>query len=772
LKARLKNVSWLLAGLLLLSAAIFCLWVSRRPLPWEIPEHLNSPPQRNSLEVREEQADRTIWAKEKMAEACGHTFETFWDSINASTNKLAVAGAFSAGEVLLPKWGATQDLSHGIQLIRSIDVERVLGSAQWGPWLNRFSQAGWVLDNVEFRHNQFETDSQDLPYRSHIYFNARLSNHNQLQRVILEGDLVVSWETNSPIQALPKVKRIDASHLTLKSRIGEPFFTKTLQETITPADKTGLIDPLILSDLDGDGFSEIILAASNLVYRRTGTNQYKPQALCKYPVPFISTALLADFDGDGFPDFLCANGRGLFLFKGSSSGKFDEPPKLVWEAKPPLKNAMVLTCGDILHSGRLDVFLGQYKVPSLGQIIRPHYYDANDGFPSYLLRNDGRGNFTDVTGSSGLAAKRWRRTYSASFADLDGDGYLDLMVVSDFAGLDLYQNDGSGHFTEVTRDWIPESHAFGMASAIADFNVDGRPDLLMIGMPSPTVSRLEKLGLWRPYSDADPVFRSAMTYGNRLYLSKPGGGFEQTSLNDSIANSGWSWGCAAVDFDNDGFPDVYIANGLETKKTVQDYESEFWLHDIFIDDSADETSASRYFLHKFDQTRGSGWSYGGYEKNRLFLNQGGASFVEVGHLGGISIEEDSRNVVADDLDGDGRMDLVVTTFEVWPEVKQTLRIYRNELPDAGHWIGFRFPHNTKSAVGARITIYYAGRSATCEIITGASHRSESAAMAHFGLGRVGQIDSAEVHWADGTGTHFSELKADRYYPVNGAPNVP
>src|SRR2546427_8651179 len=118
---------------------------------------------------------------------------------------------------------------------------------------------------------------------------------------------------------------------------------------------------------------------------------------------------------------------------------------------------MVLTCGDIDHDGDLDLFLGQYRVPTLGQALKPFYYDANDGYPAHLLLNDGHGNFTDAT-NGGFEAKRWRRTYSASFVDLNEDGDLDLLVVSDFAGMDLYRNNGHGQFTDVTREWIIEPH--------------------------------------------------------------------------------------------------------------------------------------------------------------------------------------------------------------------------------------------------------------------------------------------------------------------------
>ena len=170
-----------------------------------------------------------------------------------------------------------------------------------------------------------------------------------------------------------------------------------------------------------------------------------------------------------------------------------------------------------------------------------------------------------------------------------------------------------------------------------------------------------------------------MTYGNRLYLGRPGGGFEQADLGQSVARSGWSWGCSAFDCDNDGFPDIYITNGHDSRQTVREYEPEFWLHDIYIDRSVDDVSATAYYMAKFARTRGQGWSYGGRDKNRLFLNQQGASFLEVAYLFGVGAEEDSRCVATADLDGDGRMDLLFTTLQQWPQSKQTLQVYRNNL---------------------------------------------------------------------------------------------
>src|SRR5439155_3020064 len=217
----------------------------------------------------------------------------------------------------------------------------------------------------------------------------------------------------------------------------------------------------------------------------------------------------------------------------------------------------------------------------------------------------------------------------------------------------------------------------------------------------------------------------------------------------------------------DGFTDVYIANGHETNQSARDYEPQFWLHDIYAGNSRDDVATSAYFMAKFGRTRGRGWSYGGYEKNRLYLNQRGHSFVEAGHLMGVALEEDSRAVVTDDLDGDGRMDLLVTTFETWPQPKQTLRVFKNTLEDGGNWIGIRLQQHkgSVSPIGARVTLRYPGGTSVQPIVTGDSYRSQQANTVDFGLGNVERVDSIEIKWTNGQTRTLREPLVNRYHAV-------
>lgn len=635
-----------------------------------------------AFEAQERQVAETVWAKELLAQDCGRTIEALWDALNASTNKLGVLASFPLSEVLLPAWRTPQRWAHGIILRAPAGAGTRLAAPQWQAFVEGVARSGWQLLQTEFRHVRFETDAAGQPGQSRFYFSAHLTNPARPERAILEGDLIVDWAARRPEEEFLPIQRVDASHLTQRTRAGEPPFQLVLQEQFTLPDQSALVDALLLHDLDGDGLAEIILPLRNLLYRRGADGGYLAESLCPAAAGELFTGLIADFDGDGAADLLAEQQAGLVLFTGSPQGRFGQPGRKVWAPEPPLQNTMTLTCGDIDRDGDLDVFLGQYRNPGPGQVLRPGYYDANDGYPSFLLLNDGLGRFVDATVASGLERKRWRRVFSASFVDLDDDSDLDLLVVSDFAGVDLYRNDGQGRFTDVTAQWVAEPWAFGMAHALADFNADGGLDFLMIGMNSPTADRLEHLNLHRPHPRYDPAMRRHITFGNRLYLRRAEGGFEQPPLNQFLARTGWSWGCGAADFDNDGFTDLYIANGYQTQQTVRDYETEFWLHDLFVDDSVDEATATMYFGAKFSRTRGRGWSYGGYEKNRLLFNQRGGAFLEVAHLFDVALEADSRHVVTDDLDGDGWVDLLVMTSEVWPQARQVLRVYRNVLGEA------------------------------------------------------------------------------------------
>lgn len=728
-------------------------------------EILKMAKQLGELQEAEAKIAERVFAKELVAERAGRVVEQFWDELNHALNRWAVVSEFGFGKIWIGSYEQPFKLPHAIAIYEPLTNRAVIQTQdEFRSYIAPLTN-DWQIVQTEFRHNRFDAGSKSIPAKSTFYISLHLANTNGAMRAIVEGDLAITWNANFSIS------EIDAGRLQIRTRNGEPPFTEILNKTVSAPPGSFFIDPLITYDLKGEGTPEIILAAANLVLHRDAEGKYQSAQFLEEDPGLVFTGVIADFTGDGIPDFLCAKFEGLFLYQGAAGGKFPSPGRQVWVASPHLNYGQVLTCGDIDGDGDLDIFLAQYKPPyQKGQMPSP-WFDATDGHPSYLLVNDGKGNLSDATEASGLGVKRSRRTYSASFVDIDNDGDLDLVVVSDFSGLDTYANDGHGHFADLTGKWAPAAKAFGMAHTFADFNHDGALDLLMIGMNSPTADRLNALGLVRA-GHHDIGARQADAFGNRLLLWNENK-LEQSDLAKYIARSGWSWGASAFDFDNDGWADVYIANGHETRSSVREYEPEFWLHDIYVGSSRDSAVNYAYFESKNQQTRYVGFSYGGNERNRFFRNLAGGetrsgvqSFTEVAFLLGVALPEDSRNVLADDLDGDGRMDLLVTTFEIYPEKKQTIRIFKNNLPDAGNWIGFRFAEqHGKSPIGAKVTIHYGNQMETKQIVTGDSFRTQHSPTVHFGIGAASAVDRAEIRWINGPALALTNLPANHWQVV-------
>jgi hypothetical protein len=772
----------LLLGLLLaVTAAAW--WVrSKAPArrPGAVPAATNLLAALMALEAREAAAAQTIWPLELEAQRHGRVFEDLWDSLNRVTNKLAALAAFDPGQVVLPNFAPPTELPHDIRLYvpKASSAGPELAAAAWRAWLAARIAEGWELEHLEFRHNRFSPAAAGQSAESLFGFRAHLTRRTAPDfgetRAVLEGDLRVVWTAGDADAEQPAPRLVDARRIELKTRAGPPGFVEELRETVSPPPRSHFIDPLILHDLDGDGTVEVILVSANRVYRRQQEGRWAGEPLCREAPGAIFIAALADFDRDGVADLLAAKFDGLYLLPGSPGGRFTAPWQRVWAAPERIRYGQVLACGDVDGDGDLDVWFGQYKNPYDGGQMPTPFYDARDGYPAYLLLNDGRGRFTDATAAAGLDAKRTRRTYSASLADLDGDGDLDLVVVSDFAGVDLYANDGRGRFTDLTARWLEQPRAFGMAHVLADFDTDGRLDLFVTGMHCPTASRLAHLGLARPERPDYLAAIPDMIRGNKLLLARPEGGFREVAAERGVARTGWSWGCAAADFDNDGHPDLAIANGHETRQSVREYEPEFWLHDLYAADSRENPVAAQYFAAKINRLRGGGLSYGGWEQNRLFLNRGPAGFLEVAHLLGVALVEDSRNLAAADLDGDGRPDLVLTTFEAWPQARQTVRVFRNVLPRTGHWLAVRLePGPGALAPGARVVLQFAdGGRAVQTCVTGDSHRSQQPWQAHFGLGATTNVLAVEVRWPDGRLTTLDRPAPDRVHVARPLPKTP
>ena len=560
--------------------------------------------------------------------------------------------------------------------------------------------------------------------------------------------VLAEWADGEPPRLLGH--RLSGTPLVLR---GSPAF-EPWADLLIPTNGVGLFtDPLLLEPT-ADGVRLHLWGAGVAAVR--AADGWRWESSVAGPPDRVKAAVRADLDGDGTAEWVTADASGV---------RIDSPSggRQAWTAPARLRHPQSICAGDIDGDGDLDLWVTQYRPPFVnGQFPTP-YHDANDGFPSYLLRNDG-GRWTDVTEASGLAPKRHRRVYSASWLDFDGDGDLDLVQVSDFAGIDLFRNDGRGRFIDLTPGLGLHRHAFGMAHVVWDANRDGLPDVLMVGMDSPVASQLDALGLGRPEFPGHTAHRAPMTYGNRLFTGSATAGLEFSPASEGLRRAGWAWGAAVLDWNNDGLEDLHLVNGHETFGNRADFERQFWQHDIHVGGSDPDPAVRLYFVQANERRRAANLSYGGWQANRLFTQTAPGAFVENAWIAGVAVTQDCRNVVSGDFDGDGRMDLALTTYEQWPESRQRLIVLRNRHRGAGHWIGYRLE---VPAPGSRVELTTAGGVRRHWWVQGDGYRSQADSQAHFGLGRDPGVTRAEWVRPDGTRVALP-VEPDRWHRIPGS----
>lgn len=721
----------------------------------------------HALRDREQQLDQTIWADEILAQRYEQVFIDLWDRMRESDDKFSVLSGVPFDELAIGEIGPASGHEHGIEVIPIEGNGRSFTNGEWKDWLNQFKEKGWLIEQSEWRQTRFEKEDE-RGARSVIALSIHAKNPGQGQRCILKGNLGVSWKKRSDKNLPPQIASLDATHLQLSRYEGEVAFQTVMNRILPSAKKADSFEPVVLLyDLNRDGLSEIILAVKNILLWNLGGMRFKTEPFLAKRPSRIFTGILGDFTNDGHPDFAATDKDGLLLWTGDQENHFLEAPARVWlSEEEPLFNVFGMSAGDVDGDDDLDLWFGQYKKPYLGGQMPTPYYDANDGFPSFLLLNEGGGKFRDVTEEAGLAGKRFRRTYSGSLVDLDDDRDLDLVTISDFAGIDIFLNDGNGHFTDVSDANVDERHLFGMSHVFGDFNRDGKLDIFAVGMTSSVAERLEQMRLGRSEFPTYQAMRPVMYYGNRLYFGD-GGKFRQLPMSDQARDAGWAWGAAAFDFDNDGDQDLYVVNGHISRSSARDYDTRFWTHDIYLADSKLDAARHLYFQSLAQESHNTGQSYGGYHRNNLFINENGRSFLEAAYLMGLAFPRDYRNVLADDLDGDGKMDLILTIYEDWPRPRQELHILRNVQNPIGHWIGFRFDESNPefSPVGAQVTLTTARGRQIRRIVCGDSYRAQNSFTAHFGMGDEDSIIDCEFRWPNGTTKKLENLAIDGWYGV-------
>ena len=542
-------------------------------------------------------------------------------------------------------------------------------------------------------------------------------------------------------------------------------------------------------DYDGDGFDDIYVCQTaglpNRLYRNKhdGTFEDVTEKAGVGVLDNTACALFADFRNIGRQDLLVVCNSGPLLFQNMGNGSFALKRDAFQFAHPPQGTFTHAAIADYDNDGRLDIYFCLYSYYlGLDQYHYPApYFDARNGPPNFLMHNQGDGTFADRTESTGLNAENNRYSFSCAWGYAGATQTPDLYVVNDFGRNNYYRSNGDGTFRAESTKAHLEDVGAGMSAAWADYDNDGRPDLYVANMWSAAGQRVSQQAQFHGNAPAEirGLYRQHAA-GNSLYQNRGDGTFDNRSQQAAADMGRWAWCSDFLDIDHDGYADLYIANGYitapapEPAKTqdlpvnrpgepdanaTPDLSSFFW-RQIVAKSSEDATPSLAYERgwNALNELIRSGHSWSGHERNVLLANNRDGSFSEVSGALGMDFLEDSRSFALADLDGDGRLEIVLKNRNA-PQ----LRILRNALEHLGDSVAFRL-RGTKSnrdAIGTAVTVQAGGLRQTRYVQAGSGFLAQHSNDLLFGIGQgTGEV-SATVRWPSGMVQRFDHLPRNK-----------
>ena len=493
---------------------------------------------------------------------------------------------------------------------------------------------------------------------------------------------------------------------------------------------------VLLIDYDQDGWLDIYftnaqsvemaqrgLKAKSALYRnnRDGTfSDVTDKANVGYPCSAMGGAV-ADYNNDGWPDMLLTCQEGLVLLRNNGNGTFTDVSRQA--QLTDTRWATGAAFGDYDGDGFVDLMVTRYvefdvkNPPAFGVGPTCHYRGipvqcgprGMKGMSDSLYHNNGDGTFTDVSASAGVNDASRFYGLGVIWSDFNDDGKPDLFVADDSTPNYLYRNDGKGHFTDLsfisgTAVNGEGAETAGMGVAVCDYDHSGRFSLILT-----------------TFED-----QAAILYRNDGKMN-----FSDVSLPSGISAATIAflkWGVGCEDFDNDGWPDIFIVSG-------------------HVYPQVDSLNAGAKYR----------------EKKLVLRNKGNGSFENLSDQAGaaISIPEPSRGAAFGDLDNDGRTDVVVENIDGRPMV------LRNVGPEENRWITLRLQgkRSNQLAIGAKVTITGGKMTQMQEVHSGGSYLSQNDLRLHFGLGKAEKVDTIEVRWPTGEISRFRDVTANHFYRI-------
>lgn len=480
-----------------------------------------------------------------------------------------------------------------------------------------------------------------------------------------------------------------------------------------------------VGDFDNDGYEDLFVTDSeegkpNHLYHNNHDGTFSDVAQQAGVAggndgeDIVSDAIWFDYDNDGLLDLLVARFGTPILYHNEGHGRFKDVTSQSGLNK--FANTIAVIAFDYDNDGKLDLLFGNYfKAVNLLSLKDPRVLPDNldaatNGGGVTLWRNTGNGKFEDVTEQAGLG-KLTGWTLDVGHGDLNNDGLQDIYLACDFGTDHIFFNNGDGTFREVTEKATGWDTKKGMNVEIADYNNDGLLDIYVTNIYDDYMK--ECAMLWQNIGD---------------------GTFADVSAEVGTCDTGWGWAAKFADFDNDGWQDLMVANGLRSAGP------ENYLLVLF----PMITSAPANFsdLNSWPRIENRSWS--GFQKKRFFYNREG-TFGEAAAEAGVNNDRDGRGLGVFDMDNDGRLDVVQTN------ANQAPILYHNVTRNVGNWIELKLigTKSNRDGIGARAQLQVGELMQIRELDGGNGYASESTRRLHFGIGAAVKIDRLQIRWPSG-----------------------
>lgn len=532
-----------------------------------------------------------------------------------------------------------------------------------------------------------------------------------------------------------------------------------------------------LGDVNNDGLIDIYFTAnllSNRLYLNKGDFVFEDvteKANVGGSKAWSTGVSMVDINADGWLDiYVCNSGdvkgdnKQNEFFINNGDGTFSEKAEELGLADSGFSTHA--TFFDYDKDGDLDMYLLNNSYRAIGSFnLRKNQRPIRDmAGGDKLFRNDGE-TFTDVSEEAGIYGSEIGFGLGVSVADIDKDGWMDLYVCNDFFEKDyIYMNNGNGTFTEELEKQMRSISVASMGSDIADITGDGYPEIFVSEMLPEGEERFKTT---MTFEDWDKYqynvnngyyhqFTRNMLHRHNGILPEKGATFSEVGRLAGVEATDWSWSALISDLDNDGYKDIFIANGLAQDILNQDYLNYIANEEVTRMVVSEAGVDFKQLIDIIPVSRIPNYAYAGGDN---------LTFEDATKKWGMDTPSHSNGAAYGDLDNDGDLDLIVNNASMPPFVYKNQTI---EKQNVNHFlkVALKGKHQNTSAVGAKVTLKAQGKTFYLEQSPNRGFQSSIDSRLHFGLGNITEVDTLIVDWYYGQKSIVTNLKVDQFLTLN------